>query len=115
VALAPSHAEVEHLDLLDDAAREEEVAGLEILALEPLHDEEPGARRHHSMTDVADDAGVSQLGEHFDLSLEALGVALVVLGHQLDGHRLARGAIAGAEHPAHAARPDLLLEFEAIV
>lgn len=28
----------------------------ELLAVEPLHDEEHGARGHHAMADVADDA-----------------------------------------------------------
>jgi hypothetical protein len=64
------------------------------------------------MGDVADDAGVRQLGEHLDLAREALGVAGPLLGEDLDGHRVAGGAIAGAEDPAHAARADLVLELE---
>jgi hypothetical protein len=90
-------------------------AGLEDLAVDPLHGEEQPPRGRHAVGDVADDAGVRELREHLDLAREALGEGALPVGDDLDGHGLAGGRIAGAEHRAHAAGADRLLELEPIV
>src|SRR5262249_24528151 len=63
----------------------------------------------------ADDAGVRELCEHLDLACGALGEVALLVGDDLDGHGLAGDRIAGAEHRAHAAAADLLLELEPVV
>jgi hypothetical protein len=145
--------EVEHLDQVDAASREDQVgrleiavddaarvrgaerfgdpgregnglaegeraaleAGLEDLAVDPLHDEEQLSRGRHAVGDVADDAGVGELCKDLDLACEALGEVALLVGEDLDGHGLAGDQIAGAEHRAHAAAADLLLELEPVV
>ncbi len=58
------------------AERPAREAGCEVLAVEPLHGEEQLAGGGLAVGDVADDAGVDQLGEQLDLALEALGALL---------------------------------------
>jgi hypothetical protein len=149
-ALALRDPEIDHLDLIDPAAGEEEVAGLEIavddpagvggaegggdaggegdglahgeglaleaglevLAVEPLHGQVELARGRLAVGDVADDAGVRELREQLDLALEPRGAVPVRVGDDLDRHGLVRGAIAGAEDLAHAAGSDRLLDLE---
>ena len=65
--------------------------------------------------DVADDAGVGQRREHMDLAREALGEVALPVGDDLDGDGPAGDRIAGAEHRAHAAGADRLLELEPVV
>jgi len=87
-------------------------ARLDHLTIEPLHDEGQLAGRRHAVGDVANDAGVRQLGEQLALSLEPRGAMASVVGDDLDGHHLARDRIARAKDLAHAAAPDPLLELE---
>jgi hypothetical protein len=65
----------------------------EILAVEPLHGEEQLTALRLAVSDVADDAGVGELGEQLDLAHEARGVLPARVGEDLEGHGLARGAI----------------------
>jgi hypothetical protein len=55
---------------------------------------------------------VRELGEQLDLPSEAFDPVAPLVGEDLDGHHLAGLAIAGAEHLAHPAGTDLVLELE---
>ena len=80
----------------------------EILTLEPFHHEVPLARGHGAVGDVADDIGVPERGQQPRLALEARRGGGPQLGHHLDRHPAARGAIDGLEdvrHPPGAGEP----------
>jgi hypothetical protein len=151
----PCHCdpEVEHLDLVDATAGQEQVrgveiavddparvhraeragdpgrqrdrvghreraaleAGLEDLAVEPLHHEVRLAGPRHPVADVANDAGVLELGEHLDLAREPLRMGALRAGQDLDRHDLVGDGIAGAKHLAHGAAADSRLELEPLV
>ena len=102
------------LDRLADRERRAGEAGLEVLAVEPLHHQEPRPVGGVAVGDVADDPRMRHLREQLDLAREPRGVVRSPVGDDLDGHRLAGLAIARAEDLPHAARSDLLLDLEPV-
>jgi hypothetical protein len=85
----------------------------QLLAFEPLHDEVGRAVGQDAVRDVADDAGMAQLGQHARLAREAVvGVGLGV--ERLERDRLAGVAVRGAKHHAHAAGASDVVEHEAL-
>jgi hypothetical protein len=97
---------------LADGERLAREAAVEVLAVEPLHDEVELARGRLAVGDVADDAGVREPGEQLHLAREARDAGAPDVGEDLDGDRVARGAITGAEDLPHAAGAHLLLNLE---
>ena len=67
------------------------------------------------MRDVADDAGMTERGEHLRLSLEALDVSAPRANQQLEGDVLPALGVASQVHLPHATGPGLALYCEAPV
>ncbi len=79
----------------------------QVLAVEPLHRDEARAAVGDAVGDVTDDRRVSELGQDRRLLVEALRLAHLAAGEDLDRDRRAGREIARAVDRAHAARAGL--------
>src|SRR5262249_2939703 len=100
------------VERLGDAGPPAGEVGGEVLAFEPLHDEE-GAALGLAVVDVPDDAGVLEAGEEARLVLEALAPVGGVRVEDLEGDGGAGGLVDGAVDRPHAAGAGEALDGEA--